>query len=289
MSALPRYLVALITPFTSDGTLDVSAHRHNVSVLADAGVNGFALGGSNGEGPYLETGERRELLTSARGALGTGAHLMCGLMAETVREASRQLEEAAQGGADSVLCLTPTTLTRNRPDAVERYFTAVADSSPLPVMLYSVPNTTAYNLEEASVSRLATHPNIVGMKDSSGDPVRMQRLVESTPEGFTLWSGSSQALTLALTAGAHGVITGSGNYVPTLVLDTLEAASDDPHAAHATQTRLSAVSRAVESHGIPGVKAASEAAGLRAGYPRLPLVPVPDHLASELRQAVLAI
>lgn len=289
MSALPRYLVALITPFTSDGSLDISAHRHNVTVLADAGVTGFVLGGSNGEGPYLETSERRDLLESARGALGGGAHLMCGLMAETVRAASRQLEEAAEGGADSVLCLTPTTLTRNRPEAVERYFTAVADSSPLPVMLYSVPNTTAYNLEEASVSRLALHPNIVGMKDSSGDPVRMQRLVESTPDDFTLWSGSSQALTLAVTAGAHGVITGSGNYVPTLVLATLAAALADPHAAHAIQTRLSAVSRAVESHGIPGVKAASEAAGLRAGYPRLPLVPVSDHLASELRQAVLTI
>src|SRR5690606_34490076 len=119
--------------------------------------------------------------------------------AETVRSATRQLAEAREAGADSVLCLTPTTLTRNRPEAVERYFTAVAEASTLPVMLYSVPNTTAYNLEEASIERLSAHPNIQGMKDSSGDPVRMQSIVGATPDDFLMWSGSSPAMTLVIT------------------------------------------------------------------------------------------
>jgi len=287
--SLPRYLVALITPFSADGDLDLAAHQHNVSVLWDAGIRGFVIGGSNGEGPYLEPGERHDLLSSARDVLGPGGHLMCGVMAETVRSAFRQLAETATGGADTVLSLTPTTLARNRTEVVERFFTEVADESTLPVVLYSVPNTTAYSLPEEAVARLSMHPNIVGMKDSSGDPVRMQRLVEATPKDFVLWSGSSQALTLAVTAGAHGVITGSGNYVPGLVLETLAAARQDPLAARAVQTRLSQVSRAVEGHGIPAVKAASVVAGLRIGIPRLPLTPVADQLAQELQNAVRTI
>lgn len=285
----PRYLVALITPFDSDGELDLDAHRHNLTTLWEAGVRGFVIGGSNGEGPYLEHGERSRLVSAARETLGSEAHLMCGVMAETVRGARRQMAETAEGGADSILCLTPTTLARNRVAVVEGYFLAVADESPLPVLLYSVPNTTAYSLEESVISTLAQHPNIVGMKDSSGDPVRMQRLVESTPADFVLWSGSSQALTLAVTAGAHGVITGSGNYSPRLVLDTLAAALEDPRTARDLQAKLSEISRTVEGGGIPAVKAAAAAAGLKPGYPRAPLRSVPEVDATALQTAIRTI
>ena len=153
----PRYLVALITPFDESGDLDLDAHGHNVSTLWDAGIRGFVLGGSNGEGPYLESGERARLITVAREA-APEAHLMCGIMAESVRMGLGQVSEAA--GADSLLVLTPTTLSRNRLEVVERYFTAIADAADLPVALYSVPNTTAFNLPEESVDRLAKHPNI---------------------------------------------------------------------------------------------------------------------------------
>lgn len=289
MPPYPRYLVALITPFTVDGEVDLEAHRHNVVTLSEVGIGGFVIGGSNGEGPYLEPGERRTLVAIAREAVGPEAHVMCCVMAETVRGAQRQLDEAVGAGADSILCLTPTTLSRNRPEVVERYFTEVADRSPLPVMLYSVPNTTAYNLEESLVSTLAEHPNIVGMKDSGGDPVRMQRLVESTPDDFVLWSGSSQALTLAIAAGAHGVITGSGNYVPTLVLRTLAAALENPTTARALQAELSSVSRTVESQGIPAVKSAAAVVGLRPGIPRPPLAPVPADVEVELKRVVAQI
>lgn len=285
----PRYLVALITPFDSDGELDLDSHRHNLTTLWETGIRGFVIGGSNGEGPYLEHGERGQLVSVARDALGSEAHVMCGVMAETVRGARSQMTEAAEGGADSILCLTPTTLSRNRVKVVEAYFNTVADEAPLPVLLYSVPNTTSYNLEEAVVSALAQHPNIVGMKDSSGDPVRMQRLVESTPSDFLFWSGSSQALTLAVTAGAYGVITGSGNYAPRLVVDTLTSALESPLSARELQAKLSAISRTVEVGGIPAVKAASVAAGLRPGYPRAPLSAVAEIDAIALQTTVRAI
>ena len=286
MSSFPRYLVALITPFTSDGELDLHAHRHNLTTLADTGIRGFVIGGSNGEGPYLEHGERSKLVSAARETLGDDAHIMCGVMAETVRNATRQLAEGTEAGADSVLCLTPTTLTRNRPEAVERYFTSVAEASTLPVMLYSVPNTTAYNLEEGIIERLSTHPNIHGMKDSSGDPVRMQSIVSCTPDDFLMWSGSSPALTLVVTAGAYGSITGSGNYVPHLVQETLAASLANPLEARPLQARLGSISRFVEPKGIAAVKAASQVAGLRPGQVRAPLAEVPAKLAHELQEAV---
>lgn len=286
MASFPRYLVPLITPFTPDGDLDVEAYRHNCKTLSAAGITGFVIGGSNGEGPYLERGERAALVAASRETLGSDAHVMCGVMAETVREAQRQLTEAAEAGADSVLCLTPTTLTRNRPEAVERYFAAVAETSSLPVIVYSVPNTTAYSMEDSSVAQVATHPNVFGMKDSSGDPVRLQRLLAATPDDFLLWSGSSAALTLASTAGAYGAITGSGNFAPEFVLDLLRASFDDPHAARPMQARLTAVSKKVESNGIPGVKAASVVAGLRPGHVRAPLAEVSTALAAELQAAV---
>lgn len=282
----PRYLVALITPFDANGELHLDDHRHNVSTLSSAGIEGFVLGGSNGEGPYLEPGDRAALVAGARAA-APGAHLMCGVMAETVRSALAQLEEVED--ADSLLVLTPTTLTRNRIDAVERYFTAIADAAHLPVALYSVPNTTAFNLPEDSVARLAEHPNIFGMKDSSGDPVRMQRLIAATPPDFVLWSGSSQAMTLVITAGAHGSITGSGNYVPSLVLETLTQAIEDPVRARHLQAKLSAISQIVESRGIPAVKAASTMAGLRPGYPRAPLSPVTDDVEALILDALRVI
>jgi dihydrodipicolinate synthase/N-acetylneuraminate lyase len=286
MPTPPRYLVALITPFDRREELDLDAHRHNLETLWEAGVRGFVLAGSNGEGPYLEPGERQLLVEASRKTLGGRAYLMCGVMAETLREARRQVDEAQAGGADAVLVLTPTTLARQRLDLIEAFYRELADRSPLPVVLYSVPATTAYQLAEDSAARLLDHPNVIGMKDSSGDPVRIQRVAARSER--PVWSGSSQALTLSIAAGAYGAITGSGNYVPRLVLDTLAAAQRNPLRARDLQARLSEAAQKVESLGIAGVKAASVAAGLRPGRPRRPLRTLPRSAARRLTDFLTA-
>jgi 4-hydroxy-2-oxoglutarate aldolase len=196
---------------------------------------------------------------------------MVGIAAESTRVALEQVEEAIEGGADSVLVMTPTTLTRGQDEAVLRFYRAIADASTVPVFLYSVPSVTAYSLPLELVWRLSRHDNIVGMKDSSGDVVRLQSIIDAAPSEFILYSGSSRALTAAMAVGCHGAITGSGNYVPELVLQTLAAAKADPVQARKLQKRLSAVSADVEAHGVPGVKAAAKAAGLDPGHPREPL------------------
>lgn len=273
----PTVMPALVTPFTEDGEVDLDAHRHNVTTMTEEGITGFVLGGSNGEGPYLEPGERGDLLQGAREA-APAAHLMVGIMAETDRGAHRQLDEVA--AADSVLVLTPTTLSRGRDRTVADSFRRIADTAELPVFLYSVPPVSAYSLPVDVITELADHPNVVGMKDSSGDVVRLQTIVDHTPDDFLLYSGASAAATAAIAVGCDGVITGSVNYAPRLVLDVVAAATAGPAGAHSLQRRLSHLATSIERHGVPGVKVAAADAGLRPGHCRLPLQPVDEMVAT---------
>ena len=268
MNLSPEFMPALITPFGQRGELDIKAHTGNMRVLAGRGIKGFLIGGSNGEGPYLEPGERSRLVKAGR---RRKAHFMVGITSQSTRMAMAQVAEATEAGADSLLVLTPTAMARGRDEAILRFHRTIADQAKVPVFLYSVPPVTSYSLPVELVWRLSRHNNIVGMKDSSGDVVRLQSIIDATPNDFILYSGASRALTAAMAIGCHGAITGSGNYAPELVLQTMTAAKDDPRKARRLQKRLSSLSIDVESHGIPGVKAAAKAAGLEPGYPREPL------------------
>ena len=267
---------AIITPFDDREELDLDAHRHNVSLLGELGYEGFVLAGSTGEGPLLEPGERRQLASAARESAGDDAFLLCGINAETNRVARHQIAEAAEGGADAALVLTPTTLSRNRTNFVTAFFREVADESPLPVFLYSVPMVTAYSIPLEAVWELARHANVVGMKDSSGDAIRIQRMLVGLPDDFALYNGSGPAVTLTLGAGAYGAILASANYVPRLSLDVVAAARENPPGNMKMQHRLTAANDAVARYGIPGVKAAAEMVGLQAGRSRSPLLPTTE-------------
>lgn len=268
MRPLPRYMPALITPFTQRGEIDTKAHTHNMRILAERGIEGFVIGGSNGEGAYLEPGERGRLVKAGR---RRKAHFMAGIAAESTRVALAQVAEATEAGADTLLVLTPTTLSRGRDDAVVDFYRAVAENSKIPILLYSVPSVTSFSLPIELVARLSRHDNVIGMKDSSGDVVRLQSIIDATPGDFILYSGASKALTAAMAIGCYGAITGSGNYAPELVLQTMDEARNDVEKARRSQKRLSALSADIEAHGVPGVKAAARAAGLEPGYPRQPL------------------
>ena len=267
---------AIITPFDEREELDLDAHRHNLSFLGGLGFRGFVLGGSTGEGPLLEPGERLRLTAASRDSVDDDAFLLCGINAETNREARRQVAEVAEGGGDGALVLTPTTMSRNRTNFVTAFFKEVADESPLPVFLYSVPLVTAYSLPLETIWELAHHPNVVGMKDSSGDAIRIQGILGGLGDNFALYNGSAAAVTLSLAAGAHGVILAAANYVPRLALEVVAAALDNPPGDMKKQHRLSAANDGVARYGIPGVKAAAQMAGLRSGRCRSALLPVPE-------------
>jgi len=288
MRTPPHFMTALITPFDENGNIIVEAHHHNLHLQTSRGVTGFILAGSTGEGPYLEAGERHLLAAEARRELGPAPFLMCGVAAQSVRQAMGQIKEIAEAGADAVLVMTPTTLARGNHDAVRRFYEAIAESTPLPLFLYSVPGVTGYDLPAEYAAELSAHPNIVGLKDSAGRALHTKQVVEASVDGFLVFSGSSSALTQAIAGGAVGAITASANYLPELVSAVVRTACESVSRAEPLQTQLTTATKAVEAYGVVGTKAAAGAAGLWTGIPRRPLQAVPRTELARVNQIVSA-
>ena len=276
---------AIVTPFRADGEIDIAAHEANVARLWERGVHGVVIGGSNGEGPYLEPGERGRLAAVARSAAPEG-FVIAGMAAESLRAAVAASHEAVAAGSDAVLAMTPTTLVRERHDLVEGFYTDLADASPLPVLLYSVPKVTGYELPLDGAIRLSAHRNVAGMKDSGGDPDRVAQIAATAAPGFHMFAGASAAVAGGVGGGAHGAITASANYAAGLLAEVVEAAGSP--AVTALHDRLLALSRAVERYGVAGVKYAATRTGLEGGQPRLPLRPIGTQAMAEIDAALEA-
>jgi dihydrodipicolinate synthase/N-acetylneuraminate lyase len=272
MKTLPNLMPALVTPFDSNGDIDLVLHRYNVEYLTGEGLAGFVIGGSTGEGPYLEPGERSTLVAEARD-VAPDAFLLCGINGETVRSALAQIEEAVAAGADAVLVITPTSMVRGRDSAVEGFFFDVADAASLPVYLYTVPKVTGYELPIEPILSLSAHPTVAGMKDSGGNPDRVKELAGALTDPFDMFIGASRAVAAGIAYGAHGAITASANYCWPLLtkLVAVAAARDD---AATLQETLDTLTGAIEPFGLPATKAAAEMVGIRPGYPRRPLRPL---------------
>lgn len=276
---------ALITPFDDEGNIIFEAHVHNVGLQLSRGVSGFLLGGSTGEGPYLEAGERALLVRETRSIVGD-EFLACGVAAQSVRQANNQILEIADGGADAALVLTPTTLARGNHDAIKRFFEAIADASPIPLFLYSVPAVTGYELPVDVAASLSEHPFVVAIKDSGGRPVHMKEIVQATADDFAVYAGSSSTLSQAMAAGARGAITASGNYLPELVSTLVATSRSSMSIAEPLQSRLTQATKEIEAYGVVGTKTAAGAAGLWTGIPRKPLQPMPRTELARIAQIV---
>lgn len=269
---------AIVTPFDASWEFDAEGHRANVVDLAAEGSGGFVVAGSTGEGPYLEPGERETLVAATRQASHDG-FVMCGINAESVRQAVAQIAEADVGGADAALVATPGTLVRDNHRGVERFFRQVAGESPIPIFLYTVPRVTGYALPTDVVKRLAEVDNIVGIKDSGGDPTRILDLADAISAGFLVFAGASRALAESHGNGGYGAITASANYAFRLV--ELAAAGDD----HA-QRELVTLTGVVEQFGVAGTKHAAGLVGRAVGAPRAPLAPLSADDAALVAAAV---
>jgi dihydrodipicolinate synthase/N-acetylneuraminate lyase len=268
---------ALISAFNADESIDVEAHEHNLSVAIAAGAEGVLLAGSTGEGPYLEPNERA-LLCSITRKVFPGLTYICGIFAETDRQARAQISEAQAGEADGVLVVTPGTLVRNRHVQITDFYRRIADLSPLPIFLYTVPGVTGYELPVASVAELAEHQNIAGMKDSGGDASRLDALSGIVGSDFIVYAGNSGALADSSDRGAHGAITASANYAFRLV----DAAGSGDREA---QTALIEITGIVERHGVAGTKFAASLAGMDPGRSRLPVQPLEADAQSSIAEA----
>jgi dihydrodipicolinate synthase/N-acetylneuraminate lyase len=205
------------------------------------------------------------------------AFLLTGVSAQSVRQAMVQVAEAASSGADAVLVTTPTLLLRSDQELVASFYRTVADRSPLPVLCYTVPAVTGYELPVDVAIDLARHPNIVGMKDSGGKPERIEPVLAAVDPSYFLFTGASRLVHEAVERGAYGAITASSNYAASLVTEArIDAAA---------QPALTAAAGAVERYGLAGTYAAAELVGLEPGTMRAPLVALDEDDRQTIRSA----
>jgi 4-hydroxy-2-oxoglutarate aldolase len=245
--------------------------------------------GSTGETPLLSVAERLELMEWVRSAAAEGKILIAGVGAESVQETVQIANRAAELGFHAALALTPFYYRSqmHRPDTQALFFRAVADRSRLPILLYNIPQVTSYDLPVETIADLSHHPNIIGMKDSSGNVQKLAETVRAVKPGFQVLSGSGVSFCEALASGASGAILAIANPVPYACVTVWEAFRTREHeAARDWQSRITPACRVVAAkYGIPGLKYAMDLNGYYGGPPRLPLLPPSSEAKAEIEEA----
>lgn len=275
----------LATPFRADGALDLASFEANVDSLAAHDLAGFLVLGSNGEAASLDEEEKLALVAAAR-RRAPGRFLLAGTGMESTRATVALTRKAADAGADAVLVLTPHFYkSRMTADALRLHFEAVADASPVPVYLYSVPAFTGLPWPPGLGAALAAHPRIVGLKESSGDIGLLGRLVASVPASFEVACGSAPVFYPALCVGAAGGVLAVANCAPRPAIALYRAFAAGDHArARRIQEALTPLAAALTIvHGVAGLKIGMGLAGLRGGEVRAPLLPAPPTVRDEIR------
>jgi len=276
----------MATPFTADGdAIDVGALRHNLDRWLTTSLAGFVLLGSNGEAALIEEDEADALVGEVRERVPADRLVIVGTGRESTRGTIGASRRAAQLGADAALVRVPGFFkAQMTADALVRHYVAVADASPIPVILYNFAAAFGVNLPTDAITRLAAHPNIVGLKESGGDVAQVAEQVASTPADFAVVVGAAPALYASLCVGARGGVVAVANVVPEACVRLFDLTVAGRHEeALALQRALAPLARAVTAtHGVAGLKAAMTLAGYRGGTPRPPLVPAGPAVVSAL-------
>ncbi len=278
----------VVTPFRADGSVDTGAFEGNLELYAQHDLAGALVLGSNGEAGSLDEGEKLALVGIARARLDRRL-LLVGVGLESTRATIALAKKVADQGADAALVLTPHYYkARMTPEALTIHFEAVAEASPIPILLYSVPAFTGITWPAGLAETLAAHPNIAGIKESSGDLGLMGRLCASTPAGFAVASGSAPTFYAALCVGASAGVMAAACCAPDAVAALYRAHEASDHArARSLQRAIMPLAVAVTSgYGVAGLKAAMDAAGFRGGAVRAPLLPVGEAARRDLVELV---
>lgn len=271
----------LPTFFDAHDELDIPTLQHHMHRLVDSGIAGYVLMGSNGEAVHLTSDERVRLIQAAREVIGDELHatpLIAGCGDVSTRSTIANCRSAAAYGADIALVLPPFYYRSSmNTNTLITHYRAVADASPLPILMYNMPaNTAGVDLDATTICLLAEHINIIGVKDSAGNIAKLAQIVANTPETFKVLAGSAGYLLPALAVGAGGAISALANVFPQEVCD-VQALFDAGQLAEARtlQARLIPANNAVTTlYSVPGLKAALELTAGYGGAPRMPLQPL---------------
>ena len=273
------------TPFSSDA-VDVVAMGSNVDRWMQTRIRGVVVLGSNGEAPFLNESDSDAAVAAAREHVPSNRLCIAGVGRESTIETIRATKRAADLGVDAVLVRTPSFFKALLTSEVfVAHYTAVADASPVPVILYNFTAVTGVTLPVEVVSTLAVHPNIVGIKESGSDLKYVSALIANTPDDFVLLAGSAPVFYPCLLVGATGGVLALASVVPDLCVELYDLTQSGRHSeARELQRRLTPLAGLVTSrYGVPGLKAALSLLGFRAGEPRLPLQPIRPEAIDEIR------
>jgi 4-hydroxy-2-oxoglutarate aldolase len=275
---------ALTTPFEA-GRVAGDALRRNIERYALAGVAGYLVLGSTGEAMLLDERERALVLETARAAIPSGRPMIVGIHGESTAGAVRQIDVAAKLGADVALVGTPHYFRdQMTAEALIAHYVEIASRVAVPLLLYNVPKFTGLALPLEVIREVGSHDNVIGIKESSGDPDYLHEVLGLSGDGFDVLCGASSLLVDALTRGAVGGILAAADVFPEACVAIAQRVS------RAGAARVAELDRSIRSaarviagkHGVPGVKAAMDVRGLAGGDPRRPLLPVSPEIRVEI-------
>lgn len=275
------------TPFTADGDVDFDAIRFNVDRWMHTGLRGLLLLGSNGEAPYVDEDEAVRIVAAARDGVPRDRVLLVGTGRDATRATIAASVRAVRAGADAVLVRPPSAFKSNMTnEALVAHYTAVADASPVPVLLYNFAAAFGVNLATEVILALAEHRNIIGLKESGGDLAQIGDQVARTPDDFVVVVGSAPTMYASLCVGVDGAVVAAANVIPDLMVKLHALTTEGRHreALH-LQRAITPLARGVTAQwGVPALKAAMTLAGYRGGSPRMPLAPAPPAVVESLRR-----
>lgn len=283
---------ALTTPFGSDGSVSLSGLKHNIQQYNQTGVSGYVAIGSTGESVLLTPAEVEGVLATVKESAAKGKTLIAGTGAESTAETIVRTKRAAAIGYDVALVKTPYYYKPSyKPEVFIAHYRRVADESPIPVLLYSVPQFTGVALEPAEIAALAEHPNIIGIKDSSGNVQRVAETIATVPAAFQVLVGSASTVYPCLTIGARGAILALASALPERCVALFELVRQGQHEkARELQSLIVRASKLVVSEcGIAGVKFVMDQRGYHGGLPRLPLLPLHDEQKKRLSEFLVTL
>jgi 4-hydroxy-2-oxoglutarate aldolase len=289
-SKKPRgILLPFPASFNKDGEANMYALRSNIEKWNETGVVGYVALGSTGERVHLDEREYLNVIKAARGAAQESSSFIVGAGQQSTRATIDEIRRVAEAKVDAVLVITPhfyrAEMTQN---VLIKHYMAVADASPVPVLLYSVPHLTNVTIQPETIARLSEHENIIGVKDSSGDIQALAETVRLVPDDFAVLTGNGAALYPALCVGAWGGILAIGCIAPRLAVEIYEAFQAGEHErARVLQQRLTRLTRGVLGrYGISGLKAALDMLGYVGGHVRAPLQDASAEARREIKQVL---
>ncbi len=263
------------TPFDAQGDVAFEALADNLAWWNEYDLRGYVVLGSNGEGVMLAEEEKARVWAAARKAIPSSRLLLAGTGCQSTRETIALTRRAADAGADAALVFTPHYYTgKMTADSLVRHYEVLADASPIPIMIYNVPAFTGVNMSAAAVARAARHPNVIGIKDTSGNITQLADTVRLVGPDFQVLAGSASHFFPGLAVGAAGGILALANLAPDRCLELFRLFQDGCwHEAAELQRWMLPLNHAVTAgYGIAGLKAAMDMLGHYGGPVRLPLL-----------------